>query len=126
MSDEFKLCFVDGNWAWFTTAPLHQQWGDDWDDAPYEHNAGFPYEWRPDCEIPEYRILKVAWDGSFIEPSFEHINSSFSVRDINNRIIPWLRPSYGSDFKDVIYAGDNLDNFIKIIEIGKGKVYIPA
>lgn len=37
------LCYVDGNKAWFTTKPLAEQWGDDWDDAPYEHNAGQPY-----------------------------------------------------------------------------------
>lgn len=38
------LCYVDGPWAYFTTQPLAKQWGDDWNDAPYEHNAGEPYE----------------------------------------------------------------------------------
>jgi hypothetical protein len=37
------LCYVEGFWAFFTTRPLAEQWGDDWDDAPYEHNAGRPY-----------------------------------------------------------------------------------
>ena len=37
------LCYVKGPWAYFTTQPLKKQWGDDWDDAPYEHNAGEPY-----------------------------------------------------------------------------------
>jgi hypothetical protein len=37
------LCYVDGCWAFFTTKPLSEQWGDDWNDAPYEHNAGRPY-----------------------------------------------------------------------------------
>lgn len=37
------LCYVEGCWAFFTTKPLSDQWGDDWNDAPYEHNAGRPY-----------------------------------------------------------------------------------
>lgn len=40
---EPRLCYVEGDWAYFTTQPLDKQWGDDWDDAPYEHNAGEPY-----------------------------------------------------------------------------------
>lgn len=31
---EAVLCYVDGNCAYFTTQPLDQQWGDDWNDAP--------------------------------------------------------------------------------------------
>ena len=55
-----KLCYVDQSWAFFTTKSLSDQWGDDWDDAPYEHNAGYPYSpcWHnepeainnPDCK----------------------------------------------------------------------------
>lgn len=45
-TNEPVLCYVCGPWAYFTTRPLADQWGDDWDDAPYEHNAGTPYEWR--------------------------------------------------------------------------------
>lgn len=36
---DFKLCYVDDGFAYFTTKPLTEQWGDDWNDAPYEHNA---------------------------------------------------------------------------------------
>ena len=64
------LCYVAGNFAYFTTKPLSEQWGDDWDDAPYEHNAGTPYSpcwhnepghrnnpnskrgWRPGTQTP--------------------------------------------------------------------------
>ena len=41
--DEYKLCYVDGNKAWFTNN-FEKQWGDDWNDRPYEHNAGLPYD----------------------------------------------------------------------------------
>jgi hypothetical protein len=54
MSAEHKLCYVKGNWAYFTSRPLSEQTGDDWNDAPYEHNAGTPYGpcWHNN---PEYR-----------------------------------------------------------------------
>lgn len=42
-NDAAVLCYVDGQRAYFTTAKLADQWGDDWDDALYEHNAGEPY-----------------------------------------------------------------------------------
>jgi hypothetical protein len=48
-----KLCFVRGNYAYFTTRPLEEQWGDDWSNHAYESNAGPPYEpcWHnePQC-----------------------------------------------------------------------------
>lgn len=27
----YKLCYIDAPWAYFTTARLEQQMGDDWD-----------------------------------------------------------------------------------------------
>ena len=38
-----RLCYVSGCFAYFTSKDLTEQWGDDWNDAPYEHNAGEPY-----------------------------------------------------------------------------------
>lgn len=48
------LCYVDRPWAYFTTQSLSEQWGDDWNDAPYEYNAGPPYSpcWHNE---PEHR-----------------------------------------------------------------------
>lgn len=37
------LCYVEGNFAYFTSKPLEETSGDDWDDAPYEHNAEPPF-----------------------------------------------------------------------------------
>ena len=50
MNKDPILCYVDEPWAYFTTQDLDKQWGDDWNDAPYEHNAGTPYEpcWHND------------------------------------------------------------------------------
>ena len=38
-----KLCYLENNIMYFTS-DIENQWGDDWDDRPYEHNAGKPYQ----------------------------------------------------------------------------------
>ena len=57
--NKYKLCYVQNNKAFFTTQNLEDQWGDDWDDIPYEHNSGYPYEpcWHnePGCINRKYR-----------------------------------------------------------------------
>ena len=40
---ELKLCYCANNNMYFTS-DMSAQWGDDWDDRPYEYNAGTPYE----------------------------------------------------------------------------------
>lgn len=67
----FKLCYIEssgsGGTAYFTTNDLDRQWGDDWNDAPYEHNAGSPYEWLEymgDRGIAKYEIRKVDFSGT--------------------------------------------------------------
>lgn len=42
--NKFRLCYVNGRFAYFTSKDLDKQWADDWDDKSYEHNAGEPYE----------------------------------------------------------------------------------
>ena len=41
--EEYYLCFVDDGKCWFTDN-WKKTWGDDWDDEPYEFNAGTPYD----------------------------------------------------------------------------------
>jgi hypothetical protein len=115
------LCYVDECWAYFTTAPLDEQWGDDWNDAPYEHNAGTPYEREP------YKISKVAFDFEFYgmeRPCDSHLNSPYSVEQINAGAIAWLRtPSY-FEKQVIISAGTTLSDFKRLIKEAGGKVYI--
>ena len=62
MNLQAQLCLVKLPWAWFTTCQLDRQWGDDWNDAPYDCNAGYPYAWQPqmaqdnDSPIFEYAV----------------------------------------------------------------------
>lgn len=121
------LCYVKGSWAYFTTRKLSEQWGDDWNDAPYEHNAGTPYEYS-DHDKKEgrepWQIVKVAWDGDFEPPSEGHCNSPWSVEQINAGAVAWLRTSRWRSGKPVIIpAGTTLERFCELIREGGGTVY---
>lgn len=124
-TSEFKLCYVDDNWAWFTTAPLDKQWGDDWNDVPYEHNAGNPYAWREGSSEPRYELIKVAWEGPFESPCENQTNSPYSVLSINRGDVAWLRPDYwGNEEKaKPIPAGVDIETFRSLIQSAGGKVY---
>jgi hypothetical protein len=143
------LCYVDDNWAYFTTQDLADQWGDDWDDAPYEHNAETPYDpcwhneprhvakrgglcgcspclrdWTVDGK-PRWEIIKVAFDGPFNRPADGHLNSPYSVQQINSGEVPWLRTSEYSNAQPVaIAAGTTLVKFCELIRRGNGTVYL--
>jgi hypothetical protein len=108
------LCYVEDCWAYFTDKPLAEQWGDDWNDAPYEHNAGEPYEYAE----------RLAFEGEFDQPCTNQCNSSYSVERINAGAIPWLVTSRWSSGKVVsIPAGTGIDEFIILVLNAGGEVY---
>lgn len=94
--NEPVLCYVDGGKAYFTTQKLEDQWGDDWDDAPYEHNAGIPTKpcWHREqrncpCDIcerewdgltPKWEIVEVVFEYSADRPSDLYNNRSSATR----------------------------------------------
>jgi hypothetical protein len=110
--EELKLCYVDSPWAYFTDKPVDKVWGDDWNDAPYEHNAGTPYEYA----------LRVAYDGDFRTPSDCTLNSVYSVENINKGITPWLRTWKDNAW---IFAGTPYDGFCQWVKANGGTVYEP-
>ena len=117
--ENYGLCYVRGPWAWFTTQPVTEQWGDDWNDAPYEHNAGSPYKGDT------WKIKKIAWEGPFEEPCDGHQNSPYSVKVINaGRKTPWLRPDPWTENPSAgIWAGASLPKFIEAMTRAGGQVY---
>ena len=124
---EFKLCYIKGCWAYFMTAKLSEQWGDDWDDAPYEHNASEPYEWEGPNTLPRYEIVKVAFDAELETPAeiLGGCNSSYSVKMINSGAVAWLTTSKWSSSPLVsIQAGCPLDKFCEAIRVSGGEVYV--
>ena len=115
---EFRLCYVSGCWAYFTTQPLEVQQGDDWDDAPYEHNAGEPYE------SDGGEILKVAFEGDFMLPCDNYCNSPYSVDQINHGDVPWLVAGWFTKEKESLFAGATFGEFVEFVQKHDGQVYI--
>jgi hypothetical protein len=136
------LCYVKNNKAYFTTQELSKQRGDDWDDAPYEHNAGPPYtpamryytdgreekierDWNTDGS-PKWEIIEVMFGSGLVTPEEWHHNSSpYSVDAINAKYVPWLcTPTWSSDPKVAIHAGTTVSEFKKLIRQSGGKIYV--
>jgi len=81
-----RLCYIDDEEMimYFTEAVGDEIIADDWDDSPYEHNASPPYD-----EFVEARIVYNDC-GVFNYPRTGHLNSPYSVDDINKGAIPWV------------------------------------
>ena len=126
---EPALCYVKGNRAYFTTCPLEHQWGDDWNDAPYEHNAGMPYYWHPyqleKYGMPEYQIITIMWEGALETPADYHFNSPYSVDMINRGDVAWLRPDEfdAREGAKPIMAGVTPDKFKRLVWLAGGDIY---
>ena len=118
-AEQFRLCYVEGCTAFFTTQPVTEQWGDDWNDAPYEHNAGTPYEWQEYRQQPQYKLKQIEFDGPFIQPCDGHTNSPWCVQDINRGIVAWL---WSEDKRVVIPAGTTFEDFVQLVGIAGGRV----
>lgn len=113
-----KLCYIEDNKAYFTTQDLDKQWGDDWDDRPYEHNAETPYEGDG------WEITAVMFEGDFEVPCAHRLNSPYSVQDINALHTPWLRTeTWVSKVRKVLFAGSSLKEFVTFVEKHGGTVY---
>lgn len=134
--DSYKLCYVDSPWAYFTTQELDKQWGDDWNDAPYEHNAGSPYRYSPTKwtntgadanDEPRYDIGMVAFSAELETPADRAAsNSPYSVEMINVGAVAWLSTSrWHSGLPVVIPAGTPYPEFVRLVEEVGGTVYEP-
>jgi hypothetical protein len=121
----WRLCYVEKNFAYFTTQELSQQTGDDWDDPAYEHNAGEPSEWRPSFDDrPEYHIRKVAWDGELMRAGEETVSSPYSVDMINAGHIAWLATPSWAEEHLAIPAGVSIEEFTALVRKAGGNVYL--
>jgi len=118
------LCYVESRCAWFTTQPVQKQWGDDWNDAPYEHNAGDPYEYSPRDGREPYRLYRAYFEANYETPADRAWsgNSWVSVETINSGAMAWLSPT--QEGLPPIMAGTTLRDFIRIILDGGGSVYL--
>lgn len=121
------LCYVKDNWAFFTTQKLSDQWGDDWNDAPYEHNAGEPYtfsDYDKEQGREPWEIVKVVFDSELDTPASWAFNSPWSVEQINAGVVAWLvTPTWSSGKTVAIPAGTPLDEFCRLVKESGGDIY---
>lgn len=85
--------------------------GDDWDDIPYEHNAGRVYNEF----IAGYHDMMVPFDSTALEPSDGQLNSHWCKLDMAARAVPCIiivpnklekQYYYSDDFNDYVGAAD--------------------
>ena len=121
--DKFILCYVKTNdeynqdiiTCYFTTQKLEDQRGDDWNDCPYQHNAGEPYLPR-ESDQEKWEIKKLVLYNkheTLHDPSWEKSNNGICVDDINLKNGWWLESQNRNSH---IYAGTTLDKFREIID----------
>lgn len=119
---DYELCYVDGQWLYFTES-VEGQWGDDWDDAPYEHNAGRPYGmFNSDHRYPDAFAVLATTE---LEPPSYTMDRYVSVEEVNEGEIPWLALPDFMDETVEIFAGETYREVVSTIEELDGMVYIP-
>lgn len=124
----YKLCYVKQKEDYpnltilYFTNNMKKQTGDDWDDAPYEHNSGEPYEHETDLFSI---VVKTDWR-EFITPCTGLLNSPYSVNDINEGMVPWLTIPIGGKKSIFIKAGKTLFSVIDTIKayVSDCEIYI--
>lgn len=143
----FALCYVErcelldiqdkdnetthsGFRLFFTEADLEKQWGDDWDDAPYDCNAGWPYDdtsykdkdgkWQHTKHT--ILVLNISIDNKHcpVTPEeYGYYNSPFCVDTVNQGACAWM--FFGKDCKPIYAGATPLDVFERI-----GKWLVPC
>lgn len=118
--DNLYLCYVENessdegsssmvNICYFSSQLPENVSGDDWDDAPYEHNAGLPIG-----EVATVFVYNV------YTPSYGYVNSRYTVEDINQRVVPWLT----DDNDNQLYAGATYRECIEFMKNAPRGLYV--
>ena len=82
--------------------PCDTYYGDDWDDAPYEHNAGRVY----DEFIKGHKDIAFDFDDLVLEPCDGEDNSSWSKEDMREREVPCIIVVPKELIKDMYFSSD--------------------
>jgi|2_EtaG_2_1085320.scaffolds.fasta_scaffold08348_1 hypothetical protein len=121
--DQYKLCYAEGGWGegkLYFTDNFETQRGDDWNDTPYECNAGRPYE------DDTHKVVAVYFEGGdFVFPNHNHHNSPHNVEDINKGKIAWLRPAEWADHTRSIKAGTEMGEVLCALRYHGAKLFVP-
>lgn len=109
---EKRLCIIRGNFACFVSDYENVR-GDDWNDSPYDTNAGWPYK--------EFEQIGVYFDegNCFYRPGTSW-TQNYSLDVMRREKIPFIVCSAD---KGNILPGMTLREFIEVIRYNDGKVY---
>ena len=112
----YRLCYVEGNMLYFTS-DFETQWGDDWDDAPYDCNADVPYE------DGKHKIIKICIDKNNLSlPCDFSQNCHYSVEKINKGAAAWL---FDKENNIAIQGGMTFSRVVQILKENNNEIYYP-
>ena len=119
MTREPVLCYVAPGglrWAWFTTAPLSMQWGEDW-------HGSYDASGRP-RRTEGFSLVYVIFNAALHDPHEQGFGREYTPKEINAGAIPWLvSPDY-EPHEITLYAGAPLDDFKQAIAAAGGAVFV--
>lgn len=103
--------FRDGNIIrlYYGDDDCSDYWGDDWDNVPYEHNAGGVYS----RYIKGFAEFAFPLDFVITEPRDGYDNSPYSKESMKNREVPCITIYNGNKLN--IYFEDDTDSTFKAI-----------
>ncbi len=101
---------IKGNLVRFFLGENGKQWGDDWDDAPYEHNCGTVY----DEYVTGTYDMAFPWDCRLEEQADAVINSQYCRKDFMDRKVAALTITDKFDKIHNFYFGDDMNAILKI------------
>lgn len=105
------LAYVDARGRCFFAPDHTEAWGDDWDDAPYQHNAGPPYD--------AFIVADIIVVGDYETP-----DGTYSVADINGGAVPWLSTSrYAPGPATHIFAGTPISEVMRLAALAGWRVF---
>lgn len=132
---DYKLFYVEPEKygglkkVYFTTGDITKEWGDDWDDAPWEHNAGHPYENQKDALYFELCVENGDYT-NFYTCNYQHGNSPWSVEKINKGAVAWAHieewspDSRSYSFTYYFKAGESLEKFLQVCNRSGIRVWV--
>lgn len=124
MNQELIDCELKGNLVRLYLGKNGKQWGDDWDDKPYEHNAGHVY----DEFVEKIADISINFEYDVNEPADFAIegNSQWRREDFIKKKIHAISINNPENRSSIfIYFGETLENILKRIRYVAHNVYIP-
>ena len=99
-----------GNVVRFYLGENGKQWGDDWDDAPYEHNAEQVYGEY----VKATKYVSFPFDYLVFEQCDGVSNSGYSKQDMIKRKVPCLVVAPYELYKDDFFIYDNFNHWVGV------------